>query len=125
MSHIVSIETQIRDVAALNAACTRLGLAEPVQETVQLFTNQATGFSVRLPGWRYPVVCDLVNGSLKYDNFSGRWGEQIRLDNLLQAYAVEKAKLEARRQGHSMIEQSLANGSIKLTIQVGGTNAND
>ena len=42
------------------------------------------------------------------------------LDRFLQMYAVEKAKLEARRQGHSVTEQSLADGSVKLTINVGG-----
>ena len=34
--------------------------------------------------------------------------------------AVEKSKLEARRKGHSVVEQQLENGSIKLTINVGG-----
>ena len=34
--------------------------------------------------------------------------------------AVEKAKLEARRKGHTVFEQPLSDGSIKLTIQVGG-----
>jgi hypothetical protein len=35
-------------------------------------------------------------------------------------YAVEKAKLEARRNGHSVHEQTLSDGSIKLSIQVAG-----
>jgi hypothetical protein len=34
--------------------------------------------------------------------------------------AVEKARIEARKRGHQVIEQALADGSIKLTIQVGG-----
>jgi hypothetical protein len=34
--------------------------------------------------------------------------------------AVEKARIEARKRGHSVVEQSLADGSIKLTINVGG-----
>jgi hypothetical protein len=34
--------------------------------------------------------------------------------------AVEKAKIEARKRGHSVFEQPLADGSIKLTIQVAG-----
>jgi hypothetical protein len=38
----------------------------------------------------------------------------------MQAYAVEKARLEARRRGHSVVEQALADGSISLTIRVGG-----
>jgi hypothetical protein len=33
---------------------------------------------------------------------------------------VEKAKLEARRVGNSVTEQLLPNGSIRLTVQVGG-----
>jgi len=38
----------------------------------------------------------------------------------LQAYAVEKSRLEAHRRGHSVTEQPLADGSIRLTIQVSG-----
>jgi hypothetical protein len=34
--------------------------------------------------------------------------------------AVEKAAIEARRRGHSVVEQALPDGSIKLTINVGG-----
>ena len=32
----------------------------------------------------------------------------------------EKAKIEARKKGHTVSEQTLADGSIKLTIQVAG-----
>lgn len=42
------------------------------------------------------------------------------LDLWGQAYAVEKAKIESRRRGHYVTEQTLADGSIKLTIQVNG-----
>jgi hypothetical protein len=48
------------------------------------------------------------------------WGAQQELDRFLQAYAVERTRIEARRQGHSVTEQPLADGSIKLTIHVGG-----
>ena len=120
MSHIVSIATRVRDPAALAAACRRLGLDEPVVGTAALFTSQASGQIVRLPGWTYPVVIDTASGAVRYDNYGGAWGAQGQLDHLLQAYAAEKAKIEARRNGHSVIEQSLPDGSIKLTIQVGG-----
>ena len=59
MSHIVQIQTEVRDAAAVRAGCRRL-----------------------------------------------------QLD-------VEKAKLEAHKAGHCVTEQSLADGSIKLTVQVG------
>ena len=40
----------------------------------------------------------------------------MHLDLFLQAYAVEMAKLEARKQGYSAYEQPLSDGSIKVTL---------
>jgi hypothetical protein len=120
VSHIVSIKTEIRDPAALAAACARLGLKAPVQGTARLYSGQAHGQIVELPGWQFPVVIDTGKREIKFDNFNGAWGDQKELDKLLQVYAVEKAKLEARKAGGSVTEQNLADGSIKLTIQVAG-----
>jgi hypothetical protein len=119
MSHIVTVKTQIKDAVALAAGCRRLGLASPVHETVQLFSGQATGLAVRLPNWEYPVVANVDTGELHYDNFNGQWGDQRQLHQLLQAYAVERAKLEARRKGFACSETSLQDGSIKLQILEG------
>ena len=94
MSHIVQIKTEVRDAVAVQEACQRLGL--------------------------YPAVFDTRSGQVRFDNYGGRWGEQVQLDRFLQAYAVEKATLEARRKGHTVTEQTLDNGSIKLTVTVGG-----
>ena len=91
MSHIVSIKTEVRDAAAVRAACQRLGLAQPVQGTTRLFSGEVTGLAVQLPEWQYPVVADLATGQLRYDNFGGRWGNQRDLDGFLQAYAVENS----------------------------------
>jgi hypothetical protein len=75
---------------------------------------------MQLPDWVYPVVADLATGQVKYDNFQGRWGADAELNKFLQAYAVEKCRIEARTRGNSCTEQTLADGSIKLTIQVNG-----
>ena len=120
MSHIVTIATKVRDPVAIAAACLRLGLPQPVHGTSQVFTTEATGYAVQLPEWRYPVVCDTATGTVHYDNYQGKWGNSQQLDQFLQAYAVEKARLEACRNGHTVTEQPLSDGSIKLTIQVGG-----
>ena len=120
MSHIVSIETQVRDATALRAACGRLSLDGPEWQTAKLFTSEATGYCVCLPEWRFPVVCNTKTGEVHYDNFGGRWGDETELQRLLQAYAVEKTKIEARRKGNTCTEQQLADGSIKLTVTVGG-----
>jgi hypothetical protein len=120
MSHIVSIKTEVRDANAVRAACHRLSLAEPVQGKTKLFSGEVEGLAVSLPGWVYPVVCDLPSGQLKFDNFNGRWGDQKHLDRFLQAYAVEKAKIEARKKGHTVVETPLCDGSIRLTLQMHG-----
>ena len=120
MSHIVEIKTEIRDEQAVKAACTRLNLPQPEQKTARLFNATATGLCVQLPGWNYPVVANLQTGQLQYDNYGGHWGEQAQLNNFLQAYAVEKAKIEARKKGHMVTETSLQDGSIKVTVRVGG-----
>ena len=116
MSHIVVIDTKVYDAAALFAACRRLELAEPVYGNVRLFSGDATGLSVQFPGWRYPIVVDTVNGSIKYDNYEGRWGDPEKLGLLLQMYAVEKAKIEARKRGYCVTEQARQDGSIVLQI---------
>jgi hypothetical protein len=120
MSHIVTIQTRLYDPIALAAACQRLNLAAPEHGTAELFSGSATGLIVRLPGWTYPVVIDTLTGIARYDNFEERWGSQRELDKLIQAYTVEKCRLEARHRGHAVTEQQLADGSVRLRIVEGG-----
>ena len=120
MSHIVTIKTEIRDATAVAAACRRLGHPPPVQGTTELYSGAVRGLAVQLPGWSYPAVCDLESGQVQFDNFGGNWGKQEHLDRFLQAYAVEKARIEARKQGHPVSEQLQQDGWIKVTIQVAG-----
>lgn len=116
MSHIVTIQTKLHDPHTVAAACDRLSLAPPVQGTTELFSGEATGLVVRFPGWEYPVVIDTLTGNVSYDNYGGQWGDQGQLDRFLQMYAVERAKLEARKKGYHVNEQYLENGSIRVQI---------
>ena len=125
MSHIVEIKTEVRDEAAVQSACSRLHLPRAKKGTFELYSSSETGLGIELPHWKYPVVATSeasgrLTGQMRYDNYNGRWGSQEFLDQFLQMYAVEKAKIEARRKGHSVTEQRLDNGSIKLTVTVGG-----
>ena len=123
MSHTVQIQTQIRDVDAVLAACRRLQLPPPIEGTTRLFSSQVTGLAVQLPGWKYPVVCQLDKAQIHFDHYDGAWGDPKELDRFLQSYAVEKARIEAHKKGHTVTEQPLTDGSIKLTIQVGAGGA--
>lgn len=116
MSHIVTIRTKVEDPAAVIAACQRMGLPVPTTGTAKLYSVEATGLLVQLPGWRFPAVIDTQTGTVQYDNFEGIWGEQRHLNKFLQMYAVEKAKLEARKKGFQVSEQAIQDGSIKLQI---------
>ena len=120
MSHVVEIKTEVRDEQAVRAACVRLQLTPPEQKAVLLFSATARGLCVQLPQWQYPVVINLQTGQTQYDNYGGHWGEQKHLNSFLQAYAVEKAKIEARKKGHSCSETRLEDGSIRVTVKVGG-----
>ena len=125
MSHIVEIKTEVRDEAAVQSACSRLHLPPAKRGTFELYSSTETGLAVELAHWKYPVVATRdesgqLTGQLRFDNYNGRWGSQEFLDRFLQTYPVEKAKIEARKKGHSVVEQRLDNGSIKLTVNVGG-----
>ena len=117
MSHTVTIKTKITDLAAIQAACQRLKLHQPTQGEVRLFDRVAKGIGVQLEDWRFPV-CIEPDGNLLFDNFGGFWGVPEKLDQFQQAYAVEKAKLEARKQGYQCSESVLADGTIRLNVLV-------
>lgn len=76
MSHIVQIQTEIRDLVSLQAACDRLSLPRPVFGETKLFSSSATGWAVQLPEWRFPIVCDINTAQIAFDNFGGRWKAQ-------------------------------------------------
>ena len=120
--HRDSIRTEVRDPRAVAAACRRLGLPEPVHGTARLFSGEAKGLLVKLPDWLYPAVIDTDDGAGPLRQLQRRPGAtRNRLDRFLQIYAVERAGIEARKtRPRQIVEQALADGSIKLTITVGG-----
>ena len=94
MSHIVTIEAEARDPAAVAAACRRLGLPAPALGAAKLFDGEAAGLLVRLPGWLYPAVVDGNDRQGgRYDNYGGSWGDPAQLGRFLQAYALERATI--------------------------------
>ena len=118
MSHTVTVKTMITDFTVIQSACDRLKMAQPNRGIIRLFDRIANGIGVQLDGWRFPI-CIESDGNLLYDNFGGFWGLPEKLDQFQQVYAVEKAKLEARKQGYTCQESLLADGSIRLNLLVG------
>ena len=120
MSHIVCISVEVKDLEAIKSACRRLELKEPAYGRTEIFQTEVEGVLVELGSdWIYPVCANLQTGELFYDNYGGQWGDKKYLDQFVQAYSIEKATLEARRKGYGVVEQPLADGSVKLTLNVG------
>lgn len=117
MSHTMNIKTEIRDKEALYAACERLG-ARLEEGAFSLYASREKGLGVFLTGWALPVVVK-EDGTISYDNYNGEWGDLAELDRLKDAYGIEKATIEARRQGYSIYETTDEQGCLQLHIQVG------
>lgn len=121
MSHFVSIETQIKDLDALQEACGELGLELVANAPARgIGTEQHAERVIRLKG-----PCDIAvqrQEDGRYTLATDWWGGYVeqevgpRYGRLLQLYAVHKATREARRKGLTVQRNALRNGAIKLTL---------
>ena len=122
MSHIVTVQTQVRDAAAVRAACQRLGLPAAVQGKTRLFSGEVEGpgraiARLGLSGGRAIPPADRSS----YDNFSGRWGDHEHSTASSRRMPARGPRPKAPKTRAPMSPRAqLPDGSIKLTIQVQG-----
>jgi hypothetical protein len=122
MSHFVSVQTQIRDITALRSACSELGLAMIENTTARGYGGQTRrgDYVIRLRGPYDIAVNQQPDGTLGLTTDWWSWHVEkevgSKFGRLLQLYGVHKARIEARKKGYTTRRQTLANGSIKLTI---------
>ena len=122
MSHFTEIKTQIKDIVALRAACTELGLK--VLQKAQArgyYSNTMKGdFVIKLKGPYDIALNQTPDGSygLTCDWWQGHVEREVgqKFGRLLQLYGVHKATMEARKRGHMVRRQPQGNGAIKLMI---------
>jgi len=122
MSHFTSIETQIRDTAALREACWELGLMLTENGVARGYAQntQRGDLVIRLRGPYDVALNRQPDGS--YGLTTDWWGGHVERElgtgfgKLLQLYGVYRAQQEARRKGYTTRRQQLGDGSIKLTI---------
>lgn len=117
MSHVTTVQTEIKDKTALMMACKQLGLQfRTGKHTVKSYSGSVEcNFSFNLPGWRYPVAM-LDDGTLKFDTFNGHWGDSKELDKLKQTYGVEVATKKAKSMGYLVQKKVKQDGTIQLTL---------
>lgn len=135
MSHIVTIKTELRDLQAIRAACKRLGWTFVEGQRTYAWYGRYMGDSqlpegitqeelghcdhaIRVPGASYEIGLKATGRGFVplWDYWhAGKLPENAG-QRLAQAYAIEKARAEARRAGHTVSERQLADGSVQLTI---------
>ncbi len=122
MSHFTTIETQIKDIRALRAACKEMGLIL-MQDTLARGYGRQTRrgeYVIRLNGPYDIAVNKNKDGNyvLSTDWWAGRVAAEVgsKFGKLLQLYGVHKATREAKKRGYRVQRNRLKDGSIKLTI---------
>ena len=123
MSHFTTIQTQIRDVEALRAACGELGLTLAGNADARGYGTQTRrGESViQIPSGPYDIALNRQPDGT-YELATDWWGGHVEkavgknYGRLLQLYGVHKATREARRKGYTVRRKQHADGAIKLTI---------
>lgn len=122
MSHFTTIKTQIKDVAALEAACEELKLPLLQNTEARGYAGQTRrgDFVIQLSGPYDIAVNKQPDGTfgLTTDWWQGHVEQQVgsNFGKLLQLYGVHKATAEARKKGLSVMRQPQRNGSIKLVL---------
>lgn len=122
MSHFTTINTQIKDIHALKAACAELGLTiEQNAEARGYQGNRLRGDLVIRLGGPYDVAVRRETSgsySLHADLWRGHVENELGkgFGRLKQLYGVQKATLEARCKGMNVRRRQLPNGTIRLAI---------
>jgi len=123
MSHFTTIQTQIRDIAALRAACQEMGLTIDENAEARGYyesKRQHGDFVIRLKGPYDIAVNKQQDGTYGfttdwYDNHVER-EVGTNYGRILQLYGVHKARIEAQKKGYTVRRCLLGDGSIKLLI---------
>ena len=118
MSHIATVKAKAKDLDLFEQACAQHGvrLMRGVARH-QLYSDTVEGVAyITLPGsWRYPVVIQ-KDGSLKFDNYNGKWGDPKYLHRILQTYSRKVVMKQAQRMGMTARAQVGKDGSLVMTL---------
>lgn len=127
MSHFTTIQTQIRDLDALNDACVEMGFKFLQNANCRGYAGitRKAPYVIQLKG-PYDIAVDPSpekDGSygLTTDWWDGHVAKEVGIGygRLLQSYGVHKTMREARSRGLRSTRRVEADGSILLTLEGG------
>lgn len=139
MSHVVSIKTELRDLAAVRAACAELGLTfKEGQKTIRCIgawrgndsgiAKELLGTSdhaIEVPGSNYDIGLLLNPQTGGYRMYFDDWGHNGKAiqaalgkngETLLKYYASNKTMIEAKKKGWLVTRTIKPTGEHKLQI---------
>lgn len=120
MSHTVSVKTQVKDAALVEAAAREVGATYLGVGSHKLFQGSKQGIGVKFTGWQYPVV--FGEDAVHFDNYEGAWGDRKQLDRFTQEYAAQGALRHVRSNPAyaqaEIMRSTLKDGSIELTVSL-------
>jgi hypothetical protein len=127
MSHFTTVNAEIKDLEAMRAAVARMGFELKENVECRYFSGSPVKeLVIKLPGKYDAALEKQKDGTfrLSADFWGGHVAEYIGEEGkkLMQAYAAEKAKIEARKRGFSVTERTEGN-DLLLSIRdsQGGT----
>ena len=122
MSHFTTIKTQIKDIAALRAACQEMGFTLLQNADARGYMNNTRkgNWVIKLHGPYDIALNQQQDGTygLTTDWWNGHVEKEGGKDygKLLQLYGVHKASIEARKKGYTVLRQAKQDGSVKLVM---------
>lgn len=129
MSNRQEIQTEIRNMECLQRACVKRSIVETLEIAPQgqkvkarQYQGDVAGVAkVNLAGWQYPIVIQ-EDGTVVFDNHEGHWGNIKELNGLVAEYGEEVVMHQLiELEGHTLQDrQVLADGTVELTIGIGG-----
>ncbi|MHA2143779.1 MAG: hypothetical protein ACXADD_20070 [Candidatus Thorarchaeota archaeon] len=119
MSHIATVQVKIKNIDAVRAACQELGLQlKEGQISERVYGGTVTGdLSIKLPGWRYPMVIDTEKGEAAFDNYEGAWGDMAEFNKFNQYYSKHVALNQFDGGEYTVNEETLDDGTIEISFE--------
>ena len=116
MSHTVHIDVELSDEECLKKACNRCGAIFKTNDEVTFYDGSVrTGLSVKLKGWKYPIV---LNDSNVYMDDYASWSCMDTFYELKTYYGIEKVKKLARIKGYTSKEVMVNNKpQVKIFVR--------
>jgi hypothetical protein len=113
------IVTTVHDPVALAVTCQRLSLPRPELGTVHLDDREPFGWIVRLPGVRFPIVCDTLTGLVAYHPSDNAFGRYRSIMFFVRRYYEIKTQLRRGAEAVRSTPVACEHYTLGLTAQAG------